>query len=72
MISLACVNMEITIKIDERSEQAKAFYEYLKSLPFVEIEEQRFNKDTEEAIKEAKSGETTITTLEDFRKSLYS
>jgi len=64
--------MEITIKIDERSEQAKAFYEYLKSLPFVEIEEQRYYKDTEDAIKEAKSGETTITTLEEFRKKLYS
>lgn len=64
--------MEITIKIDERSEQAKAFYEYLKTLPFVEIQEPRYNKDTEEAIKEAKSGQTTKTTLEEFRKKLYS
>jgi len=31
--------MEITIKIDKRSKQAKVFYEYLKTLPFVEIEE---------------------------------
>ena len=30
--------MEITIKIDKSSKQAKAFYEYLKTLPFVEIE----------------------------------
>jgi len=30
--------MEITIKIDPRSKQAKAFLEYLKELPFVQIE----------------------------------
>ena len=44
--------MEITIKIDKRSKQAKAFYEYLKTLPFIELEEHRFNKDTEKAIKD--------------------
>ena len=64
--------MEITIKIDKRSKQAKVFYEYLKTLPFVELEEPRYNKDTEKAIKEAKSGKATQTTLEDFRKELYS
>jgi hypothetical protein len=65
-------DMEITIKIDKRSKQAKAFYEYLKTLPFVEIEEPRYNKDTEKAIEEAKSGKATKTSLEDFRKELYS
>jgi hypothetical protein len=64
--------MEITIKIDRRSKQAKAFYEYLKTLPFVEIEEPRYNKDTEKAIKGAKSRKATKTSLEDFRKELYS
>ena len=64
--------MEITIKIDRRSEQAKAFYEYLKTLPFIEIEEVRYNKDTEKAIKDVKSGKTTKISLEDFRKQLYS
>lgn len=64
--------MEITIKIDRRSKQAKAFYEYLKTLPFVEIEGPRYNKDSEKAIKEAKSGKATKTSLEDFRKELYS
>lgn len=64
--------MEITIKIDKRSEQAKAFYEYLKTLPFIEIEEVRYNKDTEKAIKEVKSGKTSKVSLEDFRKQLYS
>ncbi|REG88414.1 hypothetical protein [Algoriphagus antarcticus] len=64
--------MEITIKIDRRSEQAKAFYEYLKTLPFIEIEEVRYNKNTEEAIKEVKSGKATKISLEDFRKQLFS
>lgn len=64
--------MEITIKIDTRSKQAKVFYEYLKTLPFIEVEEPRYNKDTELAIKEAKSGKVTKTTLEEFRKELYS
>jgi hypothetical protein len=64
--------MELTIKIDKRSEQAKAFYEYLKTLPFIEIEEVRYNKDTEKVIREVKSGKTTKVSLEDFRKQLYS
>ena len=59
-------------KIEKRNRQAKARYEYLKTLPFVELEEPHYNKDTEKAIKEAKSGKTTETTLEDFRKELYS
>ncbi|WP_254526698.1 MULTISPECIES: hypothetical protein [unclassified Sphingobacterium] len=64
--------MEITIKIDKRSKQAKVFYEYLKTLPFVEIQESRYNKETEKAIKEAKSGKTTKTSLDEFRKKLFS
>jgi len=64
--------MEITIKIDKRSKQAKAFYEYLKTLPFIELKGPRYNKDTEKAIKEVKSGKTTKVSLEDFRKQLYS
>jgi len=64
--------MKITIKINRRSEQAKAFYEYLKTLPFIEIEDIRYNKNTEKAIKDVKSGKTTKISLEDFRKQLYS
>ena len=64
--------MEITIKIDKRSKQAKAFYEYLKTLPFIELEEPRYNKDTKKAIEEVKSGKTTKISLEDFRRQLYS
>ena len=64
--------MEITIKIDKRSKQAKAFYEYLKTLPFVELGEPHYNKETEIAIKEAKSRKTSKISLEKFRKELYS
>ncbi|MGN5955524.1 hypothetical protein ACP6L2_13010 [Sphingobacterium lactis] len=64
--------MEIKIKIDKRSKQAKVFYEYLKTLPFVEIEEPSFNKDTDKAIKKAKVGKVSKISLEDFRKELYS
>ena len=63
--------MEITIKIDKRSKQAKVFYEYLKTLPFVEIKKSRYNKETEKAIKEAKSDKTTKISLDDFRKKHY-
>ncbi len=64
--------MEITIKIDKRSKQAKIFYEYLKTLPFIELEEPRYSKETEKAIEEVKSGKTTKISLKDFRKQLYS
>lgn len=37
--------MEITIKIDQRNKQAKALLEYIKTLPFVEIQ----NKDDEKS-----------------------
>jgi len=64
--------MEITVKIDKRTKQAKAFFEYIKTLPFVEIEEPRYNQTTKNAIKEVKSGKTTTISLSDFRKQLYS
>ncbi len=64
--------MEITIKIDKRSKQAKMFYEYMKTLPFVELQEPRYNDETEKAIKDAKSGNSEKISLKDFRKELYS
>lgn len=50
--------MEITIKLDERKKEAKALVEFLKNLPFVEISSSkpRYNKETEEAIKDAMNG----------------
>lgn len=50
--------MEITIKIDKRSKQAKAFFEYIKTLPFIEVETEkpRYNAETEKAIKDVREG----------------
>ncbi len=66
--------MEFTIKIDERKKESKALLEFLKNLPFVELdlEKPRYNSKREKAINEAKSGKSTPISLEDFRKQLYS
>jgi antitoxin component of RelBE/YafQ-DinJ toxin-antitoxin module len=50
--------MEFTIKIDQRKKEAKALLEYLKNLPFVELEidKPRYNAETEKAIQDAKNG----------------
>lgn len=51
--------MEITIKIDKRTKQAKAFFEYLKTLPFIELENTpRYNNETEKVIKEVKKNKS--------------
>jgi hypothetical protein len=66
--------MEITIKIDERKKEAKALLEFLKNLSFVEISSSkpRYNKETEEAIKDVKLGKTEKVSLATFRNQLYS
>jgi hypothetical protein len=52
--------MEIIIKIDPRSKQAKAFLEYLKVLPFVQIaEKDKIGYSTEFTTK-IKKGEADI------------
>lgn len=62
--------MEVTIKIDQRSKQSKAFYEYLRSLPFVKVEEKEFNKVTKDAMEEVENGKATKVSLGEFRKQL--
>ncbi|MCW4470762.1 hypothetical protein OGH69_17450 [Flavobacterium sp. MFBS3-15] len=52
--------MEITIKINPRSKQAKAFLEYLKVLPFVQIEEKDKSGYTPEFTDKIKKGEADI------------
>ena len=66
--------MEFTIKIDHRKKEAKALLEYLKSLPYIEIETEkpRYNAETEKAIQDARAGKTYSTNLTDLRKQLYS
>jgi len=65
--------MEVTIKIDSRSAQAKAFLAYLKALPFVKIKE-RYNSETEKVIKEVREGKGIIRTTShaDLMKKLRS
>lgn len=70
-IMIKFADMEITIKLDERSKQGKAFYEHLKTLPFVEFIDPRYNEETETALEEVKSGKTTKISLPDLRKELY-
>ncbi|WP_281238169.1 hypothetical protein [Flavobacterium praedii] len=52
--------MEITIKIDQRKKEARALLEFLKNLPFVElnIEKPRYNPETEKAIQDVRNGNT--------------
>ena len=68
--------MEIVLKIDQRKKEAKALIEYLKNLPFVEIEnmsnKKRYNTETEKAIDDARAGKKYATSLEELRKQLYS
>jgi hypothetical protein len=66
--------MEFTIKIDPRKKEAKALLDYLKNLPFVELEleKPRYNAETEKAIQEVRTGKSQPTNLVDLRKQLYS
>jgi len=52
--------MEITIKIDPRSKQAKAFLEYLKVLPFVQIEKKENAEYSPKFTSKIKKGEADI------------
>jgi len=51
--------MATIIKIDIRSKAAQAFLEFVKTLPFAEIENsKRYNAETEKVLKEVKEGKT--------------
>ena len=53
--------MRITIEIDTRQKAAKAFLEFIKSLPFVKFidtDEYKPNKTTKKAILDARKGKT--------------
>lgn len=68
-----------TIIINKRTKSGKLLFEMAKLLSEInkdviitEREKPRYNKETEQAIKEAKLGKTTQISIEDFRKQLYS
>jgi antitoxin component of RelBE/YafQ-DinJ toxin-antitoxin module len=49
----------ITIKIDERMKAGRVFLDFIKTLPFVTIQEEeskQFNAETEKVISDAKKG----------------
>lgn len=63
--------MELTIKIDIKSHAAKILVEYLKTLPFVKVEEEgEYDKDfvdmVLEAKREIKDGEGLKISSDDF------
>lgn len=68
--------MEITLKIDRRSKQAKMLYEYLKTLPFVEIKESKpktkspYNPEFVKKIKRAEKQKSTLIDTDDIWGSL--
>lgn len=71
--------MATIIKIDTSSKAAKAFLDFVRTLPFVKIEESniveepvaRYNAETEKAIEEYRKGKTEKLSLSEFRDQLY-
>jgi hypothetical protein len=64
-----------TVYIDDKSKQAKAVIEMLRTFKFVEIEEQpRYNEETERAMREAREGKNMHMTVshEDLMEQLRS
>lgn len=64
-----------TVHIDDKSKQAKALIEMLKTFKFVKIEEQpRYNEETEQAMREAREGKNLHMTVshEDLMEQLRS
>jgi hypothetical protein len=63
----------VTVRIDDKSKQAKALIEMLKTFSFVEIEDKpRYNEETEQAIQDARAGKTEKLDLDKLRRQLYS
>lgn len=63
----------ITVRINDKSKQAKALIEMLKTFSFVEIEEKpRYNEETEQAIRDVRAVKTEKLDLDKLRKQLYS
>ncbi len=52
--------MELTLKFDQSKKEVKALIEYLKSLPYIEVETEkpRYNAETEKAIQDVRNGKT--------------
>ncbi|MEQ9297193.1 MAG: hypothetical protein RIF33_01450 [Cyclobacteriaceae bacterium] len=53
----------VTVHIDDKTEQAKAIVEMLKTFAFADVEEPpRYNEETEQAIRDVRAGKGLIHT----------
>ena len=53
--------MAIVLTVDERSNAARAFLEFVKNLPFITVKENtRYNAETEGVIRAARKGKDVI------------
>jgi len=66
--------MSVVFKVDSKSKSALQFIEFIKTLPFVKVEEpaKKMNKETIKAIEEVEQGKAEKLTLEEFRNQLFS
>ena len=60
--------MAVVIKIDERSEAAKLLVAYVKTLPFVSVQEEdnKLNSETEKVIADARKGKG-VSRVKDYK-----
>jgi|GEM_PF-1350224 len=63
--------MEINITIDERSKQAMAFYEFLKTLPFVKLEKPQYNQEINPAFSLSEEQKNILDSQNDLDDSEY-
>lgn len=66
--------MAVTLRVDTRSKASLRFIEFVRTLPFVKVEEpeKKPNSETIKAIEDVENGNTEKLTLSEFRKQLYS
>lgn len=64
--------MKVAVNIDLKTKAARKLFEFLKSLPFVEVSKEPYNKETLKAMEDAKKGKVETLSLEELRKEMYS
>ncbi|MBU3661462.1 MAG: hypothetical protein FGM14_16480 [Flavobacteriales bacterium] len=66
--------MSIVFRVETRSKTALQFIEFIKTLPFVKMEEptKKMNKETIKALEEVEQGKAEKLSLEEFRNQLFS
>jgi antitoxin component of RelBE/YafQ-DinJ toxin-antitoxin module len=66
--------MSVVFRVETKSKTALQFIEFIKTLPFVKLEEpkKKLNKETIKAIEEVEQGKAEKLSLTEFRNQLYS